>query len=101
MIEAADRRFPNADAQLEAFAVSTVVRRYLRDAPIADFRLMVSPLVAWIWIGGVIVVGGTMLSLWPAPRRARRRTAVPAPAEALSPGILASGAGGGISERRA
>jgi cytochrome c-type biogenesis protein CcmF len=94
MIEAADRRFPDANAQLEGFVVSTVVRRYLQEAPVADFRLIVSPLVAWIWIGGVIVVGGTMLSLWPAPRRARRRAAAPAAAGAMAPGILASGGGG-------
>ena len=75
MIAEADRRFPDADARLEGFIVSTVVGRYLRDAPVADFRLIVSPLVAWIWIGGVIVVGGTMVALWPAPRRARGRVA--------------------------
>ncbi len=80
MIRAADRRFPDADARLEGFVVSTVVRRYTRDAPVADFRLLVSPLVEWIWIGGVIVVGGTMVALWPAPRRARRRVAAAAAA---------------------
>ena len=80
MIKDADRRFPDANAQLEGFLVSTVVRRYMQAAPVADFRLMVSPLVAWIWIGGVIVVGGTMVGLWPAPRRARRRVAAAAAA---------------------
>ncbi|MEA2135868.1 MAG: cytochrome c-type biosis protein CcmF, partial [Solirubrobacteraceae bacterium] len=98
MIEAADRRFPDANAQLEGFVVSTVVRRYLQAAPVADFRLIVSPLVAWIWIGGVIVVGGMMLALWPAPRRARRRAPAPAAAGAIAPGILAGG-GGGATER--
>ena len=58
MIKDADRRFPDANAQLEGFLVSTVVRRYMQAAPVADFRLIVSPLVAWIWIGGVIVAGG-------------------------------------------
>ena len=77
MISSADRRFPDADGRLEAFVVSTVVQRYMRHAPVAQFRLMVSPLVAWIWIGGVIMVGGMMLSLWPAPRRARARAAAP------------------------
>jgi cytochrome c-type biogenesis protein CcmF len=79
MIKDADRRFPDADAQLEGFLVSTIVRSYVRDAPVADFRLMVSPLVAWIWIGGVIVVGGTMIALWPVPRRVRRRVPDAAP----------------------
>ncbi len=80
MIRDADRRFPDADGRLEGFIVSTVVRRYVQSAPVVDFRLMVSPLVAWIWIGGVIVVGATMVALWPAPRRAPRR--LPAPAAA-------------------
>jgi cytochrome c-type biogenesis protein CcmF len=77
MIKDADRRFPNADAQLEGFVVSTIVHRYVQSGPVATFRLMVSPLVAWIWIGGVIVVGATMIALWPAPRRARRRLLAP------------------------
>jgi cytochrome c-type biogenesis protein CcmF len=76
LIRDADRRFPDADGRLEGFIVSTVVRRYVQGAPVADFRLMVSPLVAWIWIGGVIVVGATMVALWPAPRRASRREPV-------------------------
>jgi cytochrome c-type biogenesis protein CcmF len=78
LIAKSDRRFPGADAQLEGFVVSTIVRRYTQDAAVADFRLLVSPLVEWIWIGGVIVVGGTMIALWPAPRSARKRVAVTA-----------------------
>jgi cytochrome c-type biogenesis protein CcmF len=78
MIKDADRRFPDADSQLEGFLVATVVRRYMQAAPVTEFRLIVSPLVAWIWIGGVIVVGGAMVALWPAPRRVRRRVAAPA-----------------------
>jgi cytochrome c-type biogenesis protein CcmF len=73
IIKDANRRFPNASPQLEGFVVATVVHRYLQSRPVADFRLIVSPLVAWIWIGGVIVVGGAMIALWPAPRWARRR----------------------------
>jgi cytochrome c-type biogenesis protein CcmF len=79
MIRDANRRFPKASARLEGFVVSTVVRRYLQGRPVVDFRLIVSPLVAWIWIGGVIVVGGAMVALWPAPRRARTRSAAAAP----------------------
>jgi cytochrome c-type biogenesis protein CcmF len=78
MIRKANRRFPNANSRLEGFVVASIVQRYLRDAAVVDFRLIVSPLVAWIWIGGLIVVGGAMIALWPAPHRARRR--VPAAA---------------------
>jgi cytochrome c-type biogenesis protein CcmF len=69
MIRDADRRFPRANAQLEGFVVAAVVHRYLQNRPVADFRLIVSPLVSWIWLGGVIVVGGAMIALWPAPSR--------------------------------
>jgi cytochrome c-type biogenesis protein CcmF len=79
MIKDADRRFPDANAQLEGFVVSAAVNRYMRNAPVATFRLIVSPLVAWIWIGGVIAVGGAMVALWPAPRVARRRVATARP----------------------
>jgi cytochrome c-type biogenesis protein CcmF len=34
---------------------------------------MVSPLVAWIWIGGAIFAAGGIFALWPAPAPARRR----------------------------
>jgi cytochrome c-type biogenesis protein CcmF len=86
MIKDADRRFPDASSQLEGFLVSTVVRRYTQAAPVADFRLIVSPLVAWIWIGGVIVVGGAMVALWPAPRRLGRRVAATPAASRGHPG---------------
>jgi cytochrome c-type biogenesis protein CcmF len=84
-IREADRRFPNANAALEGFLVKTIVTRYVRSAPAAEFRLIVSPLVAWIWIGGVIAVGGAMIAIWPAPSAARRRIAARAPADARAP----------------
>jgi cytochrome c-type biogenesis protein CcmF len=77
MIQDADRRFPKANSQLEGFLVAAVVDRYMKASARVDFRLIVSPLVAWIWIGGVIVVGGAMIALWPAPRRLRRRAQLP------------------------
>ena len=80
MIEDANRRFSNASPQLEGFLVAAIVNRYTRASARVDFRLIVSPLVAWIWIGGVIVVGGAMFALWPAPRRARGRAHAPAAA---------------------
>jgi cytochrome c-type biogenesis protein CcmF len=83
-IRDANRRFPDANAALEGFLVKTIVTRYMRGTPVAQFRLIVSPLVAWIWIGGVIVVGGAMIAIWPAPSAARRRAAAPAPARLAS-----------------
>jgi cytochrome c-type biogenesis protein CcmF len=47
---------------------------------------MVSPLVAWIWIGGTIIVAGAMVAVWPPPsaRRQRARVAAAAPRGAAS-----------------
>jgi cytochrome c-type biogenesis protein CcmF len=45
----------------------------MRSPPQAQFHLIVSPLVMWIWIGGLIVVGGALIAIWPAPSAVRRR----------------------------
>jgi cytochrome c-type biogenesis protein CcmF len=54
-------------------AVRGLVDNYPRTAPPATFRLIVSPMVAWIWVGGLIVISGGLICLWPAPDLARRR----------------------------
>ena len=51
---------------------------YARSRPFASFRLIVSPLVSWIWIGGIIVFAGGLIALWPAPAVVRRRAAAAA-----------------------
>jgi cytochrome c-type biogenesis protein CcmF len=53
--------------------LADVVNRYSASRPFATFRLIDSPLVAWIWIGGIIVFSGGLVAIWPAPDAARRR----------------------------
>ncbi len=53
----------------------------------ATFRIMVNPLVTWIWFGGGVILTGTLIALVPAARRrdvpeVRRDVAVPAGAKA-------------------
>jgi cytochrome c-type biogenesis protein CcmF len=79
----ADRRFPDANAPLEGFLVSTLARRYLTGGAAAEFRIVISPLVAWVWIGGIGMVAGAMIALWPAPLR--RRELAPARLRAPAP----------------
>ena len=31
----------------------------------ATVKVMVRPLIGWIWIGGLVMVLGTLLALWP------------------------------------
>lgn len=33
--------------------------------PVATFRVLVNPLVPWIWTGGVVMAIGTLVALWP------------------------------------
>ncbi|HEY3021254.1 MAG TPA: cytochrome c-type biogenesis CcmF C-terminal domain-containing protein, partial [Solirubrobacteraceae bacterium] len=54
-------------------ALAAIAQRYSERPPPADFRLIASPLVTWIWLGGMIVAAGGLVALWPAPDLARRR----------------------------
>jgi len=42
----------------------------------ATFSVFINPLTAWMWIGGMVLVLGTLIASWPHP--ARRATSVPA-----------------------
>jgi cytochrome c-type biogenesis protein CcmF len=59
------------DQQVEA--VGGLLRVYQQGAFPARFRIISSPLVTWIWVGGLIVFGGGLIALWPAPDASRRR----------------------------
>jgi len=38
---------------------------------VAAFQVLVNPMVTWLWIGGLVLVIGTLIAAWPA-RRSRR-----------------------------
>ena len=59
--------------EAQAVMIAALSERYLRRAPPATFRLIVNPMVTWIWIGGLIVLAGGLVVLWPSPLSARRR----------------------------
>jgi cytochrome c-type biogenesis protein CcmF len=42
-----------------------------------SLAIFINPLVSWIWTGGVLLLLGTLISLWPAPAPSRRRSTVP------------------------
>jgi len=37
----------------------------------ATFKVIINPLVAWIWVGGMVLIGGTVIAVWPDPREER------------------------------
>src|SRR4051794_10567590 len=72
-----DTRLASAGTNAQARAVAALTEVYRRDPPPAAFRFIVSPLVAWIWIGGGIAVLGALVAVWPSPEaRLRRVTSV-------------------------
>jgi cytochrome c-type biogenesis protein CcmF len=72
-----DTRLAGAGTEAQARAVAALTEVYRRDPPPAAFRLIVSPLVAWIWIGGGIAVLGALVAVWPSPEaRLRRVTSI-------------------------
>lgn len=54
-------------------AIGFLARAYLKNPPPAQFHFIVSPLVMWIWLGGLIVLGGGLIAVWPAAATARAR----------------------------
>jgi len=53
-------------------AIGYLARAYLKDPPPAQFHFIVSPMVMWIWTGGMIVFFGGLIAIWPAPSAVRR-----------------------------
>jgi cytochrome c-type biogenesis protein CcmF len=51
-------------------ALRRMVESHRRDGRPATFRVLVSPLVTWIWLGALIVVAGGLIALWPFPASA-------------------------------
>jgi cytochrome c-type biogenesis protein CcmF len=50
----------------QAFAIQALAQHYVETAPPAVFRVIVDPLAAWIWIGGLIALAGAVMAAWPA-----------------------------------
>jgi len=69
-------------AQVLGGTIGILARSYLRNAPPASFRAIVSPMVRWVWIGGFIVVLGGLICLWPGGDRARKLDAARARGQA-------------------
>jgi cytochrome c-type biogenesis protein CcmF len=72
----ANRTIPLVRPDEGMIALAVMAREYMKTQPPAQFHLIVSPLVMWIWIGGAIVLGGGLIAMWPAPSAVRRRVRV-------------------------
>jgi cytochrome c-type biogenesis protein CcmF len=72
-IREADRKFSDSPGDVQALVIAALAERYQNRPPPAAFRAIVSPLVAWIWIGGAIAVLGALVAVWPSPEARLRR----------------------------
>jgi cytochrome c-type biogenesis protein CcmF len=61
-------------SKLQGLAAENVADTYLTDTAPATFKVIVNPLVTWMWIGGLIALAGALIALWPT--RGRRRGAL-------------------------
>ena len=64
--------------------VYVVLNGFENGGDLAAFEIFVNPLMLWMWIGGLVMVFGTLFALWPikerAPQRVTSRSAAPVPA---------------------
>ena len=78
-IDQGDKVFAKADLppeQANAFlaeALRGLTAGYAVNPPPATFRLLISPLVTWIWVGAFVILFGALIAIWPSPRGMARR----------------------------
>ncbi len=81
IIEVGNKTIPFSRPDEGLFVIDFLAHEYLQHPPPAQFRLEVSPLLMWIWLGGLIVFAGGLLALSPSPGALRRRIVRPASLE--------------------
>jgi hypothetical protein len=70
----ANRRFAKISSpDTLALILAGTLRRYLTARPAVTFTALHSPMIMWIWVGGLIVILGSLTALWPSPEARRRR----------------------------
>jgi cytochrome c-type biogenesis protein CcmF len=76
---------PQALARIEQLQLETakqIAAGYVSEGAPSTFRVIVNPLVTWMWIGGLIALAGAIIGLWPT-RGSRRSPAADTELEAL------------------
>ena len=67
-----NRELAGLPPQAQGIAILALVQHYIDAPPPANFRVIVNPLVGWIWIGALIAVAGAVMAGWPALESRRR-----------------------------
>jgi cytochrome c-type biogenesis protein CcmF len=67
-----NRRLASVGPQAQGIAIIALAQSYAANPPPANFRVIVNPLVIWIWIGGLIALSGALFAIWPSAEARRR-----------------------------
>ncbi len=72
LLQAARKAGANLDptrfAELRRVYFEQLLARYTSSSSPATFRLIVSPMVTWIWLGAIVTFLGGLIALWPGGR---------------------------------
>ena len=60
--------------QLQSTVIRRVAESFREDRMPATFRVLVNPLVTWMWIGALLAIAGALIAVWPGSGARRRRT---------------------------
>jgi cytochrome c-type biogenesis protein CcmF len=90
-LEPGQRLYPGSQSPFASVAVRYGVARDLylilgafdREGRWATIKAQIHPMIAWIWLGGVVVILGGLVALWP------RRGVAPVPVGAAERAVLA------------
>ena len=67
-----NRELANLPTDAQGIAIIALAQHYAQNPPPANFRVIVNPLVGWIWIGALIGLAGAVMAGWPALEGRRR-----------------------------
>jgi cytochrome c-type biogenesis protein CcmF len=67
-----NRQLAGLPPAAQGLAILALAQHYAQSPPPANFRVIVNPLVGWIWIGALIALAGAVMAGWPALESRRR-----------------------------
>ena len=70
-----NRQLADLPPDAQGIAILALAERYAQNPPPATFRVIVNPLVMWLWIGALVSLAGALLALWPSAEARRRARA--------------------------
>ena len=54
-----------------------VLAGWEKGGEIASFKAYINPLMSWLWFGGLVLIFGTLVAMWPMPQRRRAAVRIP------------------------